>query len=73
MHTYVPWIHKFVMATIGCEISHKDTKDTDKCSSNNNKNRNRMTKSQKTKYCKDNTNKIGINYTHIIKGPYNRE
>jgi hypothetical protein len=25
IHTYIPWILKFVMATIGCGISHKDT------------------------------------------------
>jgi len=24
--TYIPWIHKFVIATVGCGISHKDTK-----------------------------------------------
>jgi hypothetical protein len=23
IHTYIPWIHKFVMATIGSGISHK--------------------------------------------------
>jgi hypothetical protein len=34
---YVPWIHKFVMATIGCGISHKNTKHTDKCSNNKTK------------------------------------
>jgi hypothetical protein len=26
MYTYIPWIHKLVMATTGCGISHKDTK-----------------------------------------------
>jgi hypothetical protein len=36
IHTYIPWIHKFVMATVGCGISHKDTKQTDKCSNNKN-------------------------------------
>jgi hypothetical protein len=25
-HAYIPWIHKFVMATIGYGINHKDTK-----------------------------------------------
>jgi hypothetical protein len=29
MHACIPWIHKFVMATIGCGISHEDTKHTD--------------------------------------------
>jgi hypothetical protein len=24
-HTHTPWILKFVMATVICEISHKDT------------------------------------------------
>jgi hypothetical protein len=42
IHTYIPWIHKFVIATIGCGISHKDTKHTDKCS--NNKQRQHRTK-----------------------------
>jgi hypothetical protein len=31
-HTYIPWIHKLVMATVGCGICLKDTKQTDKCS-----------------------------------------
>jgi hypothetical protein len=36
MYTYsfIPWIPKFVMATIGCGIHHKDTKCTVKCSNN---------------------------------------
>jgi len=34
-HTFVPtFIRKFVIATIGCGISHKDTKHPDKCSNN---------------------------------------
>jgi hypothetical protein len=32
IHAYIPWIYKFVMATVGCGISHKDTKPTEKCS-----------------------------------------
>jgi hypothetical protein len=54
------------MATIGCGISHKNTKDTDKCS-------NKTTKPQAntfSKYCKDNI-KFGIKYTHIVQGTYN--
>jgi len=30
-HTYIPWIHKFVRTTVGCGMSHKDTKHMDKC------------------------------------------
>jgi hypothetical protein len=33
----MPWIHKLVMVTIGCGISHKDTKHTDKYSNNKTK------------------------------------
>jgi hypothetical protein len=33
MHICIPWIHKFVIAKIGCGISHKDTKHTVKSSS----------------------------------------
>jgi hypothetical protein len=33
----MPWICKFVMATIGWGISHKDTKHIDKCSNNKTK------------------------------------
>jgi hypothetical protein len=39
-HTHLlppSWIHKFVMATRGCRISHKDTEHTDKCSNNKTK------------------------------------
>jgi hypothetical protein len=36
-HAHIPWIHKFVMATIGCGISHKVTKHTDKCRNNKTK------------------------------------
>jgi len=25
-HTHIPWIHKFVTATIGCGISHENVK-----------------------------------------------
>jgi hypothetical protein len=38
IHTHIPWIHKFVMATRGCGIIHKDIKHTDRCSNNKNKN-----------------------------------
>jgi hypothetical protein len=38
VHTTIPWIHKFVIATVGCGISQKDIKHTDKCSINKNKN-----------------------------------
>jgi len=37
IHTYIPWIRKFVTATVGCGISHKDTKHTDICSNNKTK------------------------------------
>jgi len=38
MYTYThPSIHPFVMATIRCGTSHKDTKHTDKCSNNKTK------------------------------------
>jgi len=53
---YIPLIHKFVMAKIGCGISHKHTKHIDKCSDNNTKNK--ITKPKTnifSKYCKDNT------------------
>jgi hypothetical protein len=36
----------FVIATIGCGISHKDTKRTDKCSNNKRQHRNKTTKTQ---------------------------
>jgi hypothetical protein len=36
IRTYIPRIHKFVTATIGCGISHKDIKHTDKCQQNKN-------------------------------------
>jgi len=37
-HTHInPWIHKFVMARVGCGISHKDPENTDKCSNNKTK------------------------------------
>jgi hypothetical protein len=37
IYIYIPWILKFVMATIGCGISHKHTKHTDKCRKNKKK------------------------------------
>jgi len=61
------------MATIGCGRCHKDTKHTDKCS---NKHRNKTVKPQTntfSKYCKDNTKKFDIKYTHIIQRPYNKQ
>jgi hypothetical protein len=33
-HTHIPWIRKFVTATTGCGIHHRDAKDTNKCSNN---------------------------------------
>jgi hypothetical protein len=36
-HTHIPWTHGFVTATIGCGISHKDTRHTDKCRNNKRK------------------------------------
>jgi hypothetical protein len=36
-HAYIPWILKFVMAMVGCGISHEDTKHTYKCSNNKTK------------------------------------
>jgi hypothetical protein len=36
-HSFIPWIHKFVIAAIGCGIIHKYTKHTDKCSNNKTK------------------------------------
>jgi hypothetical protein len=64
----------FVMATTGCGICHKDT---DKCS--NNKTKIKQTQNYETtnkyfsKYCEYNIKKFGINYTHIIKGPNNKQ
>jgi hypothetical protein len=37
MYTHIPWIQKFVMATIGCGISYKDAQHTDKCRRNKTK------------------------------------
>jgi hypothetical protein len=31
IHIYIPCILKFVVATVGCAVSHKGTKHTDKC------------------------------------------
>jgi hypothetical protein len=45
-HTHIPWICKVVMATIACEISHKDTKLMDKC--NNNKTKTTQKQNDKT-------------------------
>jgi hypothetical protein len=48
-------MHVFVIATIGCGISHKDTKNTDKCS-NNTKNKTMKPQTNTfSEYCKDNT------------------
>jgi hypothetical protein len=53
----------FSIATIGCGISHKDTKHTDKCSNNKTK--------TFSKYCEDNTkkkcNKVYTYYTRSIQ------
>jgi hypothetical protein len=77
VHACISWIHKFVMATIGCVISHKNTKHMDKCSNNKTeKQRKKMTKPQTntfSKYCKDNTKKFDVRYTHIIQGTYNKQ
>jgi len=32
IHPFIPWIRKFVMATVDCEINHKDAKHTGKYS-----------------------------------------
>jgi len=57
-HTHVPWIRKFVIATIGCGISHKNTKLTDKCSNNKTKTTQKQNDKTTNKYfsnfCKDN-------------------
>jgi hypothetical protein len=50
IHTYIPWIHKFVMATIGHGISHKDTKHTDKCSNNKTKTKQKQNDKTTDKY-----------------------
>jgi len=34
---HIPWIHKYVIATVGRGINRKDTKHTDKCSNNKTK------------------------------------
>jgi hypothetical protein len=34
---YVPWIHKFVIATTGSGKRQEDAKHTDKCSNNSTK------------------------------------
>jgi len=34
IHSFILWIHKFVVATVGCGVNHKDTKHTDECSNN---------------------------------------
>jgi len=64
------------MATVGCGISHKDTKHTDKCSNNKTKkNRNKTTKPQTntfSKYCEDKTQKkFDLKYVNVMLGPYN--
>jgi hypothetical protein len=60
--TYIPWIHEFAMAKIGCGISHKDAKNTDKYSNNKTENtESKTTKPQAntfSKYCKDNTKEV---------------
>jgi hypothetical protein len=57
----MPWSHKFVMATIGCGISHKDTKHADKCSNNKTKTKQKRndenTDKYFSKYCEDNQKK----------------
>jgi len=56
------------MATIGCGLSHKDKKHTDKCSNKKQKqHRNNTTKPQKKPlHSKYNTKKTDIKYTHIM-------
>jgi hypothetical protein len=67
LHAF-PWIHKFVIATIGCGINHDDTKHY--CN-------NKITTTQKltnmfSKNYEDKTkNKFDIKYTYIIQDPYN--
>jgi hypothetical protein len=63
-HTHIPWIRKFVMARIGCGISHKGTKHTDKCSNNT---------STFPEYSKGDKKQFDIKYTHIVQGPYNKQ
>jgi hypothetical protein len=58
-HSFIPWILKFVMATIWCGLSHKDTKLTHKCSNNKTKqNRNNHRQILFSEYCKDNPKKF---------------
>jgi hypothetical protein len=62
------------MATIGCGISHKDTKRTNKCS--NKKQEQHRNKTTKPQIPFQNTVKItqkkfDIKYTHNIQGPHN--
>jgi stalled ribosome rescue protein Dom34 len=63
------------MTTIGCEISHKDTKQTDKCSNN---------KTKPAQKGNETTDKYFQNIVktaqkkfdkvhHIIQGPYNKQ
>jgi hypothetical protein len=65
------------MATTGCEISHKDTEHTDKCSNNRRKTTLKQhdeTTNTFSKYCKDNTKKkFDIKYAYIIQSPYNNQ
>jgi hypothetical protein len=72
IHTYIPQIHKFIIATTGCEISHKDTKHTDKFS--NNKTTQKQNDETMDKYvfksCEDKTNKRAFNikvYTYYTR------
>jgi hypothetical protein len=78
MYTYIPWIHKFVMATLGCGISHKDTKYADKCSNRKTKTTQEQYSETTDKYFFQNTVKIAqkkfaIKYIHFTQGPYNKQ
>jgi hypothetical protein len=70
-HTYIPWNLKFVIPTIECGVSLKDTKIQIKAATTKQKqHRNNTTKPQTNifpKYCKDHTKKeFDMKYMHII-------
>jgi hypothetical protein len=66
------------MATIGCGISHKNRKHTDKCRNNKTKTTQKQYDETTDKYFfsskyREYNTKFDTKYTHIIQGSYNKQ
>jgi hypothetical protein len=61
------------MATIGCGISHKESKHTDICSNNKTKTAQKQNEETIQNTVKITQRKFDMKYTHIIQDPHKKQ